>query len=242
MPLDDGRIIQPLTEPGLAPLAVDEAELQGNAIQHRTELNIQRLRINLAKLQIKADQNYLRPQLDLVSRYRYRGLGDNLYDPRVPRPIPGMPDQFDSVSSNRHEWRLGLELLHPVGFRQAHTAIKNDKLRLARERAVLAAMEKQVQFEVKSAITDVQRAYSVISIAERRREAALSRYNFLKDPTVQEARPTDYNLVIDAESRLADAQSSYYRARVDYAVAIKNLYFVAGSLFGYSNVQLTGVH
>ena len=45
-------------------------------------------------------------------------------------------------------------------------------------------------------------------------------------------------LVLDARLRLADAETSYHRARIEYAVALKNVHFEKGSLLDYNGAVL----
>ena len=49
----------------------------------------------------------------------------------------------------------------------------------------------------------------------------------------------DFNLLLDAERRLADAETDYYRAVIGYAVALKNVYLETGSLMEYCNVHFS---
>jgi hypothetical protein len=44
--------------------------------------------------------------------------------------------------------------------------------------------------------------------------------------------------VLDAQRRLADAESNYYRALVEYASSIKNVHFEKGSLLDYNGIYL----
>ena len=47
------------------------------------------------------------------------------------------------------------------------------------------------------------------------------------------------SLLLDAERRLADAETDYHRAAIGYAVALKNVYVETGSLMEYCNVHYT---
>ena len=58
--------------------------LCNSALTQRTELVQQGLRIKQRNYELIAAENFLKPQLDLVGTYRFRGLGDHLYDFQVP--------------------------------------------------------------------------------------------------------------------------------------------------------------
>jgi hypothetical protein len=62
----------------------------------------------------------------------------------------------------------------------------------------------------------------------------------LSNVDVQEsARGIDFNLLLDSERRLAEADIDYHRSVVAYAVALKNVYVETGSLMEYCNVHYT---
>ncbi|HJQ81071.1 MAG TPA: transporter, partial [Lacipirellulaceae bacterium] len=126
------------------------------------------------------------------------------------------------------------------GFRQGHLAVANAQLALSRERALLEEMERQVLHDLSNAVAEKTRLFQLMQTAYNRRASALQQYSVLTDPDVQEAqRETDYDLLLDSERRLAEAEADYYRAVVGYAVALKNVYLEAGSLMQYCNVHFS---
>ena len=65
----------------------------------------------------------------------------------------------------------------------------------------------------------------------------------LHDASVQDSgrgRRIDFNLLLDSERRLADAEVAYHRATVEYAVALKNVNLETENILGYCNVQIAG--
>lgn len=237
LPMQQGPVLRPVTEPPSAEILYDFEEAAAKAIANRGELEMQRMRISRGRLELRADQNYLLPELDMVARYRYRGLGDNLYDPRVLDFSNGFAE---SIDSNRHEWLVGAEFSYALGFRQGHAAVRNSQLRLARERAVLNEMRRQLLHDVGNALSNKDRAYNVMRVAQNRWESAERRYRYLTSAELQAARKMDFTLILDADRKLSEAETSFHRACVDYALALKNLNFEMGTLFGYCNVQLAG--
>ena len=143
-----------------------------------------------------------------------------------------------NIRSNRHEWLVGAEFSYPLGFRQGHAAVRNSQLRLSQERALFREMQRQVAHDVGNALSNVDRSFRVLQAAFNRRVSAQRRYSYLSSEELQAARKVDFNLVLDADRRLAESESSYHRACVDYALAIKNLNFEMGALLDYCNVHL----
>ena len=235
LPVADSEVLRPATEAPSAEVLFDFDELATRALTDRVELRIQRMRVSRSELELSANRNYLLPELDLVARYRWRGFGDNLYDPNIPDLLS--PD--GDARSNRHEWLVGAEFSYPLGYRQAHSAVRNGQLRQARERVLLAEMERQVVHDASNALSNKDRAFKVMQAAFNRRESARKRYELLASERVLPARQQDFNLILDADRRLLDAETSFQRAKVEYALAIKNVNFEAGSLLNYCNVQLS---
>ena len=178
-----------------------------------------------------ANREFLLPRLDVVGRYRWRGLGNRLYDPVT-------PNLDMNVNNRSDEWQVGLELTAPFGYRQAHSAVHNSELELARERAILSEIERQVVHDLSNSVSDQSRAYRVLQTAKNRRHAAERQYQMLTDEAARAVK-TDFNSILDAERRAADAETSYYRALTAYAVSLKNVYLEMGSLFEYCNIHFS---
>jgi hypothetical protein len=236
--INDGRLIRPATEAVQADIVMNWEETTKNALVQRTELVQQRLRIRRRSLELTASENFTKPQLDMVGRYRYNGFGNDLYYPNFDLPNPPNPDQ--PVDSDRNEWQFGMELNMPIGFRQGYAGVRNAQLALARDRAVLVDMERQIVHDVSNAVAEKARSFQQVQTSYDRRTSALKQFEVLNSEAVQESargRRIDFNLLLDAERRLADADSDYYRSCVGYAVAVKNVYLETGSLMEYCNVH-----
>ena len=54
-----------------------------------------------------------------------------------------------------------------------------------------------------------------------------------------DAEKAPLDLLLDAQRRLADAQSRYFRAMTEHAVAVKNVHFAKGTLLDYDGVYLS---
>lgn len=232
LPINDGRLIRTISDPNDAPLAFDWNDLVSNALARRTELRQQKLKIDRMKLELTASRSFLLPRLDAIGRYRYRGLGDTLYEPQV--PISGT-----AQDTATHEWLMGLSLSYPVGSRQAYAAVRNAQLRLARENALMTELERQVVHGMSNALAETDRAFEVLRIAINRAEAAQEQYDILNSEAQARVRQFDFNALLDSERRLADAATAANRAAIQYALAIKNLNFEMGALLEYFNIHLS---
>lgn len=235
LPPSDGRLIRPADEPITAPLVFDWREVTAEAVSRRAELRRQRWVTRRYELEWIASKNHLLPRLDAVGRYRWRGFGHDLLDNS---PTLG---RFDNAYGNLtdgdfQEWQLGMELTVPIGYRQAFAGVRNAELQLARQRALLCEQERQVLHDVANAVADLDRARVVSETSANRLAAA--RQQLAAVTAAYEADKAPLDLLLEAQRTVADAESRYYRALSEYAVAMKNVHFAKGTLLAYDGVYL----
>jgi hypothetical protein len=235
LPASDGRLIRPSDEPSLAKMVFCWEDILPEALTRRDELRRQRWQVKRRELELIASRNFLLPTFDVFGLYRWRGFGHDLIssDTNV--------NDFESAladldSGNHQEWELGAEFSMPLGERKGHAAVRNAQLVLSRERAVLEDQERQVVHDLSNAIADLDRAYEVAQTAYNRRMAALAEVAATKAAYEADKAPLD--LYLESQRRLADAESRFFAALVDYALSIKNVHFEKGSLLEYNDVFL----
>ncbi|MBI1346833.1 TolC family protein [bacterium] len=236
LPINEGRLIRPADEPLKAQVIYAWENSLVEALTRRIELRRQKWQIKKAEAELTANKNFLRPQLDAVSRYRWRGFGDEL----LPNGS-GVPGQFnnavaDLVSGDFQEWQLGFEFSMPIGYRQAYAAVRNSELKLARERAMLLEQERSVVFDLSNAVADVERAYAIVETNLNRRIAA--RQQLQATQAAFDADNATLDLLLEAQRRVAEADVAYFRSLVEYTLAAKNVQFEKGTLLDYNEVYL----
>lgn len=227
MPINDGRLISPGDQPTSAPVIYDWASSIGEALNNREELRQQRWAIKQRELELIANRNFLKPQLDLISRYRFRGFGEELLGPT---------SATSSLYGGEYqEWQVGLEYNVPVGLRRAHAAVQNSRLALSREVEVLREQERYVNFGLSNAINEAKRAHENMNLQRKRLDAIVVQLNAI------EAKPDGENAELDVRlethRRLLDARLRYHQAEVEYVLALRNVHFEKGSLLNYCNVN-----
>jgi outer membrane protein TolC len=241
MPISDGSLLQPVDEPIAAKVVFDWNEVLVETLARRAELRRQQWRIQRGELQLAATRNFLLPRLDAVGRYRWRGLGHDLLDPNT-----ASPDRFDNAYGNLtggdfQEWQLGVECTAPLGFRQGHVAVRNAELLLARERSILEEQRREVVHDLSAAYAEVDRTYVVSQTNYNRQLAAREQLRALEavyEDADENEKTRLLDLLLDAQRRLADAESQYYRSRIEYTLAVKDVHLQKGSLLDYNEVFL----
>ncbi|TWT29584.1 Outer membrane efflux protein [Posidoniimonas corsicana] len=237
LPAADGELLRPAQEPVVAEVVFDWDQVMLEAVDRRAELRRQKWSIRQRELELIASRNHLLPRLDAVGRYRWRGFGSDL----LPVNDPSI-GEFDNAYENLtggdfQEWQLGVELDIPIGYRQAHSAVRNAELLLARERAILCDQQQEVVHEAASAVGDVDRALRVSQTSYNRLVASRNELDAVK--AAFEADKAPLNLLLEAQRRHAESESRHHRTVTEYAVAIKNLHFVKGTLLEFDGVFLS---
>ena len=150
--------------------------------------------------------------------------------------------QFDNAyqtltDGDFQEWLTGFEFSMPIGMREGFSAVRNAELQLARERAVLEKQEQAIEHDLAGAVRELYRAYAV----------SQTNYNaWLKSGERVDAinRAIDAGLItaddqLDAQRDLSEAEVRYFRALVEYNLAIKAVNLQKGALLDYCGVELS---
>jgi outer membrane protein TolC len=235
LPPSDGRLIKPIDQPVQAEVIADWESALGDAITQRVEVRRQKWTIKRRELELVAARLNRRPRLDALTQYRWRGLGDHLVGSRNPA------DSNESLYQNilegdYQEWQAGLEMSYPVGFRQASAAVRHAQLSLARDCAVLQEQELKISHDLSSASRQMARSYMQVQTNFNRIEADRLQVEVLRNR--YERGLININFLLQAQQQLAASESSYYRALVDYSLAIRDLHREKGSLLSYNQVRI----
>ena len=238
IPATDGRLIRPKDEPTTAKVIFDWQEIHSEALVRSAELRQQKWRIKQRELELIAAKNLLLPRLDLIARYRFLGLGDDTFGTGG-TPETGLVDTsaFDSlVSGDFQESSIGAQFSMPIGFRRELSTIRNQQELLSQSKAILTDQELELSHQLSDAIRDLEANYIVTETQLNRRVAAEKQVAAVQ--AAYEAGTVTLDLLLDAQRRLADAESSYYRSLVDYNRGITQIHLRKGSLLEYNGVFL----
>jgi len=239
----DGRLIRPADEPTVAKFVFDWNAAHAEALVRSVNLRRQRWRIKQRELELAAAKNHLLPRLDLVGAYRFLGLGDELIDPDSgdPRPTVSGSDAYSSLmSGDFQEWELGLQFSMPLGFRREMAAVRHAQLQLARDRAVLQEQELGLVQLLAEAYRNMDESYIRAQTNLNRLLAAQRELDGYKERerVGLPVRQAALNFILDSQRRVAEAEVDYFRALIDYNLAIATFHYHKGSLLEYNGVYL----
>jgi outer membrane protein TolC len=231
----DGRLIKPIEQPLQAEVQVDWYRAVADATTQRVEIRRQKWAIKRRELELLASRLNRRARMDLVTLYRWRGLGDHLIDARDPN------NEFSSLAQNItegnfQEWQAGLEWNYSVGLRQASAAMRNAQLGLVRENTILKELELRISHDLSNAQRQIARSYAQVQTNFNRVEADRQQVEVLRNR--YERGLININFLLLAQQSLATSTSSYYRSLTDYMLALRDFHREKGSLLNYNQVQL----
>ena len=236
----DGRLIRPKDEPTTAKVSFDWCDVLHEGLVRNEELRQQKWIVKRNELVLIAAKNFLLPRLDLDAQYRWLGLGNDLL------PVPnGTGSDFTAVNSNAYssltsgqfqEWQIGLQLNMPLGFRREMAGVRNAQLTLTRERAKLQEAELELSHQLAFAVRDLETNYMLAQTNFSHRAAAQREVDAVT--AAYETDTVTIDRVLEAQQRLAQAESNYYRSVADYNKSITEVHFRKGSLLEYNGVYL----
>ena len=237
LPPNGHQLLRPNDEPPVSPVEFKWSCVATEALVRRAELRRQRWNVKSRELELVASKNFLLPTLDLVGRYRWRGFGNELIDlsdgPRFDNAYA------DLTSGDFQEWQLGAEFSVPIGLRQAQAGVRNAQLHLARAKCVLLEQERQVINDLSAALAERNRALAVLRTDVNRVEAARQQLQSILAAYEADKEKGDFYIVLDAQRRYTEAEIRYFQSRVEYALAVRNVYFEKGDLLDYCCVALS---
>jgi hypothetical protein len=229
LPISDGALLRPSDEPNEAPILFDWNSISAEAIQLRSELQQQRLVVKRREMELLAAKNFLMPALDFVSIYRLRGLD---------RDLAGSESAFQELASlDYQELEASLELRMPVGFRQAHAAVRHARLQISRAYAILDAQERQILHDLTAVVADSDRAFAQMNTNMNRYLAASDALEIL-EANREAGLPVNLDQLLDVQRRLSEAQSRYFQSIAEYTIATKNVQFEKGTLLETVNLAI----
>jgi outer membrane protein TolC len=239
LPANDGKIIRPIDEPAVADFVPDWHVCLAEALTHREEIRRQKWNIKSNELQLEAARNLAHPQLNFVSSYQVNGFGDNLFGQNIPDGTRGGQLQSayrELFMAGQTGWTLGFQFNMPFGLRNALSQVRNYELRLTKAREVLASQEIEVSHELANAFQMLDYWYSAMTTGYNRMLAAERRLKGVE--AEYEADRKELEFLLQAQSRFAAAEASYFRSIVEYNKSVAEIHFRKGTLLENNNIHL----
>lgn len=240
LPASDGALIRPSEEPTMAHINFDWESSLYEAMTLRPEIQKQNVSLKKRELELLAARNFVNPRLDAVGRYRVRGFGNDLIANGNQTGTAPASAIGNLATGDHHEWMLGVEYTVPIGYRKAHAAVDHAELMLARERMILKEQQREIVSHLSGAIADVARAFQSVQNNLNQYLAAQNYFAALENQKQVQGLEVEPDRLLDAQRRLVNAEIQFFRARAEYAVALKNFQYEKGALLIYKDLRIAG--
>jgi len=225
MPLDSQAAIIPLTDPDPRGIELNAETLTAAALNNRMEMIQLELRLAINNLDVELAKNDTLPQLDLD--YTYAATGQAGTAGRA----------FDNIfDSPAQDHTVGVSAVVPLGNRAAQARLRQARLQRIRTQADRERIEQSVRQEVYQAVDGLQQNWRRILAADQGTVAAYRDYEV--EQSQFQLGLSNSTFVLQAASRLADAQMRRIRAFIDYEIAQVLVARATGTLLGRGNIQL----
>lgn len=217
-------MIIPASAPDPVPYDIDADVLASAGVQNRMEMLEIELRLAQDLSTIDFAKNQALPNFVMDFQYTVNGLG------------PSFNRAADVVSDVEfRDWFVRGTFEVPLGNEAAESRVHQAILRRLQRLSSRAARELAIRQEVHNSVDGLQAAWQrilaarqAVILAERTLQAEQNQFR------VGARTSTD---VLDAATRLADAQASEIRALTDYQIAQVELAFATGTLLGASKIE-----
>jgi outer membrane protein TolC len=224
LPMGAPVAIVPSTDPRPLRYSVDATELAHAAVGNRMEMLETELALARDAAEVTVARNATLPLVALDYTYSVNGLGKSI------------DDSFQLLQdSDFADHRLGLRVEVPIGNEAALSRLRRSLLRRLQTLATRDQRDLQIRQEVFNAVDQLEATWQRI-LASRQRVVLAARVVELEQRQFNQGLRTSTD-VLDAQTRLANAQSSEVQAIAEYQIAQVDIAQATGTVLGASRVD-----
>jgi len=225
LPLNSPVDINTVTNPDPKGLDLDQEALVKVALENRMEMADLEFQLAIGEIDIALTRNNRLPQLDLEYRYAAGGQAGSV------------GDAFDDLFRKpEQDHQVGVSATIPLGNRAAQAQYRRARLAKVQTELSRQEQEQRIRLDVYDAVDGLEQSWRRILAAEQGVTRAYRDYR-VEQSQFQLGRRTSTD-VLQAASRLADAQSRRISAFADYEITQIQLARATGTLLGRGQVQL----
>ena len=221
--MDSPTIVVPASKPNPLYYRLDAQQLVRVAINQRMDMLETELQIALEAANVRSARNAMLPLVTLDYAYNISGLG---------------PDLGDSLRMTRdkdyEDHRLGVRMEVPIGNEAARSRLRASLARRMQQIATKQQRATLVEQEVLNAIDQIEANYQRIWAAQKR-VLMSTRVVDLETRHFSQGLRTSTD-VLDAQTKLANAQLSEVSAITEYQIAQVDIAYATGTLLGATRV------
>ena len=223
---NDTQIV-PLDAPGVQEEALDEkrAVERGlrDAMERRAEYRAIFVELDSLDRELARNRNEALPKLTALASGTFLGVEDDFSG-----------STREGRSGDTYAWSFGLALEIPLENRSADSAVRRSELDRRRLNLRRQSLEDLILVEVREAAREIKTTERRIEATARARVLAKERFDGEESRRDQGLRTTFH--VLDARTKLTEAQSNEVRAKVDHATAWARFRRATGGLLAHHDI------
>jgi outer membrane protein len=221
-PVSSSAMFLPATDPNPLKLELDGKDLANQAVENRMEMLELELQLAVDSADIDLKRNLTLPAFAVDYTYTIKGSSGSF------------GGAYGNLGDN-DSYRVGLNGEIPIGNKVAKNTLETAILRRVQRLATRSARTQAIETEVYDALDALRSSWQSILAARLETVFATRTYEGeQRQFNVGMRTSTD---VLDAASRLADAQSREVRSLAEYQVALIDIAFATGTLLGHSRIR-----
>jgi outer membrane protein len=222
--IDTAIVIEPASLPDPVEFEIDPRAMADASVANRMEMLELELRLAQDYSTIDFERNRALPLFTVDYSYQVNSLGSTL------------GDSLGSLRSNEFaDWSVGASFEVPLGNEAAEARVHRAILTRLQRLSSREAREQAIRQETLNAIDRIEETWQRILAA--RQTVLLAARTLRAEQNQFEVGARTSTDVLDAATRLADAQSSEIIALTEYQIAQVDLAFATGTMLGAARVD-----
>jgi len=224
--------INPVDRPPSTSEPINIEAATARALRERTDLQQSMNNLKISDLNLRAQTDLVRPQLNLTATYGLAGLGGP-YTTKATDPITGLSTNqnitvssgyWDAISNlygfNAPTFTVAFNFAYPIGKSAQQANVARSKLSLEQSQANVKALQLQIATDVANAALNVQSSLESVQASQTARELAKEKLDAAQSK-LDVGMATNYE-VVQAQRDYLDAQNNELRAVANYRKALVN--------------------
>lgn len=219
--------------------AIDAATALQQAQAQRPEVLAARYALDNDDTSVRLARNHLKPDLSVTGFYQSSGLGGNEFSLTTGQLISrgGLGSSFDQLFGFGFPgYGATLTLNLPVKNRAAQADLGNAFVSRRRDLYSAQQISEQVMLDVSNSVHQLEQAK--LTLAAGKTALDLAQKALVAEQRKYELGAETIFFVLDAQTRLAQAESSLLQAQISYQIAVASVDHATGGLLQPYNVQV----
>jgi outer membrane protein TolC len=222
--METKTVLIPSSLPDPVRYELDRNRMVESALLNRMDLLELELQLEMDSMTIEYKRNQTLPDLTFEYKYNIDGLGAD------------RSDSYEMLSEDTyHDHQVGINMNIPIGNKRAKSELRQSIYKRAKDLSTKESKEAEIKNDVLNNIDRLEAKWQ--GILASRQSTILSDEQYKAEKRQYELGLVNSREVMDAQTKLAEAQSAEITALTEYQAALINLAYATGTLLGAAKVE-----